>query len=175
MHIADLIEKECATISLLEFSDAGLKGAGEGTAFMPEQLALQQIFRQGCAVYLDERLVSPVADKLDQAGDQLFAGPGLSLDQNRGVALGHFLDQGKNLLDLRAPAHQRIMIIKPEILAVARVNILRHLFEVDLAVVLCSRVGCHVLCFSRYVSNRISKIDTRLKILNKIVIAEKLG
>jgi hypothetical protein len=44
-HVADLVEKQGAAIGLLEAAAAHGLGAGEGTALVAEELALQQVLR----------------------------------------------------------------------------------------------------------------------------------
>ena len=55
-------------------------GAGEGALDVPEQLALEQLRREGTAVNGDEAR-RPATALVDGAGDQLLAGSGLPLDQ----------------------------------------------------------------------------------------------
>ena len=54
IHLADFVEQQRAAIGLLELADAAGDGAGEGALFMAEQLAFQQIFRNGGAIDGDE-------------------------------------------------------------------------------------------------------------------------
>src|SRR5215472_16427565 len=46
-HVAQLVEEQRATRALLELADAPAVGAGEGALLWLEQLALQQVLRDG--------------------------------------------------------------------------------------------------------------------------------
>ena len=65
-------------MGLLELADAAAVGAGEGAAFVAEQLALQQRFGDGGAVDGQERRGGPAAVVVQGAGDQLLAGAALA-------------------------------------------------------------------------------------------------
>ena len=69
-------------MGLLKAADAPGLGAGEGAAFVAEQLALQQRLGNGRAIDGDERLVGAVAVLVDGAGDQFLAGAGLAADEH---------------------------------------------------------------------------------------------
>jgi len=53
-QVADFVEEKRALVGLLEAADAPLVSAGEGPAFMAKEFALEQIFRDGCAIDGDE-------------------------------------------------------------------------------------------------------------------------
>ena len=63
--------------------DALADGAGERAAHVAEQLGLEQRLRQRAAVDRDEPLVAARAVVVDRARDQLLAGAGLAVDQDR--------------------------------------------------------------------------------------------
>src|SRR5437868_6937778 len=81
-HVADLVEEEGAAVALLELADAAAVGAGEGALLVAEQLALQQVLRDGRAVEGQERRLGPWAVLVDGAGDDLLAGAALPRDQH---------------------------------------------------------------------------------------------
>src|SRR5438270_10581018 len=57
-HVADLVQKECALMCLLKFSDMPRRRSGKRSFLMPKQFRLNQLRRNGGAV---ERNVGPVA------------------------------------------------------------------------------------------------------------------
>ena len=82
LHLADLVEHQRAGVRLLELADARGRGAGEGAALVPEQLALEELGRQRRAVHLDERPVAPRRPLVDGARDQLLADAALAANQH---------------------------------------------------------------------------------------------
>jgi hypothetical protein len=64
---------------------------------MPEQLAFQQVFRNGTAVDGDKRFVGSVRMRVEGLGGQSFSGPCFAGNQNRTVAGGDLLDDLKSL------------------------------------------------------------------------------
>src|SRR5262245_9172166 len=55
-HVADLVEEQRAAVGGLELSLASRDRSGEGSLLVSEELALDELARQRCAVHLDERL-----------------------------------------------------------------------------------------------------------------------
>src|SRR5207244_4294375 len=82
-HVADLVEEEGPAVALLELADAAPVGAGEGALLVAEQLALQQLIRDGRAVEGQKRRPGSGAVLVDGAGDYLLAGAALAGDQHR--------------------------------------------------------------------------------------------
>jgi putative protease len=72
-HVADLVEKERAAVRLLELAPSHLGGPGEGTSLVAEQLALDELLRNGGAVDLDERRLGTLAVLVQRASDKLHA------------------------------------------------------------------------------------------------------
>src|ERR1700689_691454 len=99
-HVADLVQKERAAVSLLELACVPLRGASEGTFLVPEQLALDQLRRNRRAVEGDERPRRPVALLVQSARHQLLAGAGLTVYANARFARGDTLNLSHN------PAHR---------------------------------------------------------------------
>ena len=58
-HVADFVEEKRAAVALLELADAAAVGPGEGPFLVAEQLALQQVFRDGRTVDRQERRLGP--------------------------------------------------------------------------------------------------------------------
>ena len=83
--VADFIEQQGAAIGTLEQPDVILMSAGEGAAFVPEQLGLQQGVGQRRAVLHDEGIARARAGVMDGPGQQLFARPRLAQQQHRQI------------------------------------------------------------------------------------------
>ena len=64
----------------LEAAGLGPRGAGEGALLVAEELALQQVLREGAAVDGDEGLAARGPLVVEGAGHQLLAGAGLAGD-----------------------------------------------------------------------------------------------
>ena len=84
---ADLVEEERASVGQFEQPRLGRDGAGKGAPLVAEQLALEQVGRDGRAIDLDERLGGASAAVVNGARKQLFPGTGLAADQDRDVAM----------------------------------------------------------------------------------------
>src|SRR5207253_3832887 len=74
--------EERAAADLLELADAPAVGAGEGALFVAEQLAFEQVLRDGSAIEGQERRLGSRAVLVDGAGDQLLAGAARTGDQH---------------------------------------------------------------------------------------------
>ena len=103
-HVADLVEEEGAAVALLELADAAAVSAGEGALLVAEQLALQQVLRDGGAVEGQERSLSAGAVLVDGAGDKLLAGATLPGDQHGKGLVGDTADGLVRFLHPRAAA-----------------------------------------------------------------------
>ena len=68
--------------------DVILERAGEGAAFVAEQLRLDQRLGQDRAAHRDERTAAPAARVVDEGRDRLLAGAGLADDQHVALAVG---------------------------------------------------------------------------------------
>jgi hypothetical protein len=73
---------------------------------VPEQLALQQVFRDGGAVQGQERPVGAAGVLVDRPGDEFLAGAALAGNQHRHVLPGHPPDRLVHLAHGRAKADQ---------------------------------------------------------------------
>jgi hypothetical protein len=91
-HVADLVEEQGAAVGLLELPRAVPDGTGEGAAHVPEQLALDQLRRDGRAVHLDERPVAARRLAVNRARDELLAGAVLAGDEHARRRGGHLGD-----------------------------------------------------------------------------------
>ena len=54
VNFADFVEEERSAVCLLESPDASLRGAGEGAFFVAEELAFEELGREGRAVDRDK-------------------------------------------------------------------------------------------------------------------------
>ena len=97
-HALYLVEKQTATVGMLDLADAALAGTGEGVRFVAEYLALEQALRQAAAVEGDELFALASAEVVQAARDQFLAGAGFALDQHVGVGIGDVGDQFAQLL-----------------------------------------------------------------------------
>src|SRR5262249_22299903 len=64
-QLADLVEKSGSAAGGLQAPRPVLRGAGEGPAHVPEELALQQVLGEGGAGYGDERADAALAPAMD--------------------------------------------------------------------------------------------------------------
>ena len=78
--------------------------AGEGAAHVAEQLALQQVLRDGAAVDGDERPLGARRAAVELARDQLLAGAGLAGDEHGDVGRRDLLQLAEDLLHARRRA-----------------------------------------------------------------------
>ncbi len=69
-----------------------LHGVGEGALLVPEELALEQVLRDGAAVDRDERAAAAAAAPVNRARDELFADAALAGDEHRGLVVGDLRD-----------------------------------------------------------------------------------
>jgi len=92
--------------------------ARERAAFMAKKFALNQIFRDGGAIHLDERRAGARAGAIERAGDQFFARAALALDQYGGLRMRHLADELAQIFHGRTLAEQfatGILIILREV------------------------------------------------------------
>ena len=88
----------------LEEADTILMRAGEGSARVTEELALDQGVRDGSEIVRNERTRGPGRERVQGARDELLAGPGLSQDQNGGMASGERANAVAQTTDPAAPS-----------------------------------------------------------------------
>ncbi len=91
--IAELVEQQRAVVSLLEEPHACCHCTGEGPAFVPEELGLDDVRRHGRAVEDDERAFGARTLLVKRAGDDLLARARLTLDQDGDGRRGKALEQ----------------------------------------------------------------------------------
>src|SRR5262249_35670376 len=87
-HVPNLIQEDCAFVSLFEFADAQLMRACEGSFNVAEKLAFEQRLRNSSAVDAHNLLVPSMAVKVNRLRDQLLAGARLTNYQHGSVGPG---------------------------------------------------------------------------------------
>src|SRR5262245_36417400 len=85
MKVGNLVQKQRAAVSQLELATAGRHGPGKGALFVAEQLALEQLGRNGGAVDFDERSGGERALLMNVAGEQLLTCSRFADEQHPGV------------------------------------------------------------------------------------------
>src|SRR5690606_29502045 len=103
-HVADLVEKQRASVRLLEAATALRVRARERAPLMSEQLGFEQLARYGGCVQSDERLARARAVLVQSAGDELLARAGLTGDQHRHARAREPTDRAEHLLHRRRAA-----------------------------------------------------------------------
>src|SRR5258705_13805612 len=75
---------------------------------MAKQLGLEQRFRNGRAVDLDERALAPRTRQMERPGEQFLACPGRSQQQHAGVGCRHLLELADSAKERRRCADDAI-------------------------------------------------------------------
>ena len=111
-HLGDLVEKHGAAVGGAKQAEPVRDGAGEGAALVAEQLRLQQLVGHAAAILHHQRAGAAARVVMDAARQQLLAGAGLALDQDRQLGLrrlarevaklGHLLADIDELLEALA-------------------------------------------------------------------------
>ena len=81
-ELADLVEEERAVAGGANEAGVVAVGAGEGAAAVAEQLAFEQVARDGGAVEGDEGFLGAVGEVVDRAGEDFLAGAALAGDED---------------------------------------------------------------------------------------------
>ncbi len=97
-HLPDLVEEKGAALGQLEHALLVGDGARERAAHVAEELALEEVLRQGGAVDGDEGMVPARPLEMDGPGGHLLARPALPRDEHGRVGRGHLLDEDIDLL-----------------------------------------------------------------------------
>jgi hypothetical protein len=104
--LADLVQEHRALAGGLEGALAGGHGAGEGATLVAEQLALDQVVADRAAVNDHEGRAGPPALLVNAAGQDVFAGAGLALEQHRRVGGGDVLEHAEQRAHRQAGAQR---------------------------------------------------------------------
>src|SRR6185312_9857603 len=91
-HVADLVQEECASVSLLDESDCAVASRpGESAFGITKEFGLDQAFGQGRAIDGDEGAGSSAGD-MGVASELLLAGTGFTANEDRHLARCRGLD-----------------------------------------------------------------------------------
>src|SRR6185436_14902782 len=102
-HLADLVQEERAEMGHLHEALLRLLGVGEGARLVSEELALEEILRNGATVELHEGAVPTRAPVVDLPREELLPDPRLALKEHgRGRALRHLRDGLDDLVHARS-------------------------------------------------------------------------
>src|SRR5215468_31976 len=96
-HVANLVEKKGAAVCLLEFPSTPRNRASKGALLMTEELALDQGFRERCAIYVDEGSSHTGTGVMQRSSNQFFPGTTFARNQHGSVAWRRLADQITNL------------------------------------------------------------------------------
>jgi len=92
LYVADFVQKKRSFVGQLEFSRLFGRGAGKGSFFMTEELALQQTGRDGHAIELDKRFPLPVALLINRFREKFFSHTAFTQQKDRIVCRRYFDD-----------------------------------------------------------------------------------
>src|SRR5262249_1342397 len=109
-HVGDLVEEERPTGRGLELADPALDGTRERAALVSEQLALEELVRDGGAVERNERAV-PRGVVVDGLRDELLARPRLALDEHGRLRRRDAPDDLVDLLHRRRPTDDELVAL----------------------------------------------------------------
>src|SRR5580658_8005487 len=88
MEVAYFVQEERASVGQFEFAAAGGGCSGEGSFFVAEEFAFDQLCRDGGAVDFYEGTVRKGAFGVQMRGQQFFSSAGFSGEQHASVATG---------------------------------------------------------------------------------------
>jgi len=103
-HVADLVEEQGAAMRRLEPAGARARRTGESAGFVPEQLGVDDRFRDRTAIDRHERPTA-LAGGMQMTREKFLAGAGLTDDQHARIATRQTLDITQHCE--RAPVLQR--------------------------------------------------------------------
>ena len=88
-HLGDLVEKQGASVGLLEAADAPLQRIGEGPFFMAEEFAFHQRRRNSGAIQRQKDFFTSGRKIVEGPRHEFFAGPALPAYEHRSVCRSH--------------------------------------------------------------------------------------
>src|SRR5262249_366450 len=95
-QLADFVEEQRAALGGFDVSLALYVRAGERPLLVGEQLAFEQVLRDGVAVDRDERTLVLRAAGVERPRDHFLAGAAFAQDQDRRGRARHLTDEGKD-------------------------------------------------------------------------------
>src|SRR4029077_4929513 len=81
-YVADFVKKESPFVGQFKAANFLRDGTSKRTPLMAEELAFEQVERNGGTVQLDQRVATAGTGVVDRVSDEFLAGPGLSLDKH---------------------------------------------------------------------------------------------
>ena len=103
-HFADFVEEDRAHVGGDELADMTVERAGEGAAFMTEQLRFDQVGRDGAAIDGHHRLLVARGSGMDSARDDILADAAFALDQHGHAGARRLGGDGEGGAELRRGA-----------------------------------------------------------------------
>jgi len=97
-QIANFVEEYGSAMGQLESANPVGHGTRESPLAVPEQLAFNQVFGNGCTVDRYKIAASALGLLMQGAGHQFLAGAALARDQHRGLRIGHPGNHGPHSL-----------------------------------------------------------------------------
>ena len=107
-HVRHLVQEQRALMRELEAALFADGRSGEGSALVPEELVLEQVGRQRCAVDRDERVGRPRRKPVHGPGHQLLPGAALTGNENAGPRRRNALDEIEHFDHPRASSHHPV-------------------------------------------------------------------
>jgi hypothetical protein len=105
-NFSDLIQKQRPSLGCLEATSAISVGSREGSFYMAKELAFKEFLWDRSAIDADERVVFAAAAAVDFVGNQFFASPGVSQNENRSFGGRHQVNLADDLAQGGAPADE---------------------------------------------------------------------
>ena len=115
-HLADLVEQQRPPVGLAEEPLLVALRAGERPLHVAEQLALQQVRRDGAAVHAEERHLRARRLRVHRLGDDLLAGAALARDEHGDVRVLEPIEQRVQTAHRRArPDEATVAEVAPQL------------------------------------------------------------
>ena len=92
-HLADFVQEQRAAVRELELAGLVAVGAGEAALDVPEELGLEERFRQAGAIDCHERRLLARESAVDVARHEVLADAALACDEHLGGALSRAVGQ----------------------------------------------------------------------------------
>src|SRR6185503_5020179 len=107
-QLTHFIQQQRATVGKFKPPHLGRHGAGKRALFIAEQLALEEIIRQGPTIHRDKRTTGSRALMVDRPCDEFLASPAFSREQHRDIAIRYHFHQAVDPLHRLALADHLI-------------------------------------------------------------------
>jgi hypothetical protein len=105
-HRLHLVKEKGTTLTLRDDASMSIFGIREGTALVPEQLALNEVIRERSAIHRNEGAVAAGTQIVEGSGREFFAGPSLALNEHRRVDDRNFFNNIQRFQEERRIAQQ---------------------------------------------------------------------